>query len=144
MRIKRKVTSLINKFQTNDPFLIAEARSIEVLYLDLGKILGFYRSYKRVQIIHLNCNLDEKVRNFVCAHELGHAILHPGANTSFLKNNTYYSIDKFEREANKFAVELLLPDQELIEYQNTNLSLSEIGPIYGIPVELAKLKKVSF
>ncbi|KRM07730.1 hypothetical protein FC89_GL000171 [Liquorilactobacillus ghanensis DSM 18630] len=43
------------------------------------------------------------------AHELGHAIEHPGVSTSFLRNYSQgVQIPKVEAEANQFAFDLLL------------------------------------
>jgi Zn-dependent peptidase ImmA (M78 family) len=140
--IRRTVTQLIKKHKTNDPFAIAREKNIQVCFEWLGSTLGYYNSYKRIQFIHINNSADELTQRFVCAHELGHAVLHPKANTPFLKSKTLFSVDKLEVEANKFAVELLLRDETLYEYQNTNLALQEIGEIHGIPRELAYLKKV--
>jgi Zn-dependent peptidase ImmA (M78 family) len=91
--------------------------------------------------VELNNNINESLQKFVCAHELGHAVLHPKANTPFLKRNTFYSLDKIEVEANTFAVELLLPDEQLYEYKDTSLSIYEICELYGVPKELSHLKK---
>ena len=44
----------------------------------------------------------------VLAHELGHAILHPKINITYLESNTFYSKEKFEIATNTFAAELLL------------------------------------
>ena len=46
----------------------------------------------------------------VLAHELGHAILHPKTNITYLESNTFYSKEKFEIAANTFAAELLIED----------------------------------
>ena len=54
--------------------------------------------------------------NFVCAHELGHALCTTKENTQWLKTYTMsINSDKIERIANTFAVELLLPDTYLKE-----------------------------
>ena len=63
-----------------------------------------------------NTDLSESEQRFSCAHELGHALLHPDANTPFLTKYTYLSVDKYEIEANKFALKLLIPDELLFEY----------------------------
>ncbi|HDR4858181.1 TPA: ImmA/IrrE family metallo-endopeptidase [Bacillus cereus] len=52
----------------------------------------------------------------------------------------FFSVDRLEIEANTFAVELLLPDEMISEYQDTNLSIQEIAEIYGIPESFARLK----
>lgn len=81
------------------------------------------------------------MQRFVCAPELGHAILHPGPNTPFLKKNTFFSIDKIEVEAKTFAVELLLTDESIYEFRDSNLSIYEICEMHGIPPEISHLKK---
>lgn len=140
--IKVAVQKITKKHKTSNPFTIAEQHGMVLSYEPLGKILGYFSSSSRIKFIHINQNLTEESQRFVCAHELGHAILHPKANTSFLKQNTLFSIDRMEVEANTFAVELLLPDEKVIEYSNENLSLYQIGEICGIPREIVTLKTV--
>lgn len=133
--IKDIVQKNIKKYQTNCPFQIAKEKGIVILYEDLGSIFGYYSNYKRIKLIHINNKLDEHSQRFVCAHELGHAILHPKSNTPFLRNNTFYSVDKIEVEANTFAVELLIPDEE-----NNCSTIYEAAALYGVPKKLAHLK----
>ncbi|MGX5438930.1 ImmA/IrrE family metallo-endopeptidase [Bacillus thuringiensis] len=140
MKIKDYVMKIVKKHGTTNPFEIAKRKDIIVLFEDLGNTLGFYNTYKRFKFVHINNRIDETTQRFVCAHELGHALLHPKANTPFLRNKTFFSVDRLEIEANTFAVELLLPDEMISEYQDTNLSIQEIAEIYGIPESFARLK----
>ncbi|WP_242295077.1 ImmA/IrrE family metallo-endopeptidase [Bacillus cereus group sp. BfR-BA-01381] len=140
MKIKDYVMKIVKKHGTTNPFEIAKRKDIIVLFEDLGNTLGFYNTYKRFKFIHINNRINETTQRFVCAHELGHALLHPKANTPFLRNKTFFSVDRLEIEANTFAVELLLPDEMISEYQDTNLSIQEIAEIYGIPESFASLK----
>ncbi|WP_141771547.1 ImmA/IrrE family metallo-endopeptidase, partial [Bacillus licheniformis] len=73
-------------------------------YEDLGKALAYYSRHFRVKVIHINQNANEHNKEFICAHELGHAIFHPDANTPFLKRKTLFSTDQIELEANFFAI----------------------------------------
>jgi len=95
-----------------------------------------------MKFIHINEDNDDVLSRFVCAHELGHAILHPDANTPFLKKKTFYSIERIEIEANTFAVELLLPDYTIHEHKDEYLTLNEIANIYGVPEEVTHLKNL--
>jgi Zn-dependent peptidase ImmA (M78 family) len=115
--IKEIVKRLIKKHKSNDPFQIAKEKNIIILFAELGNTLGFYSSYKRIQFIHINNQLNEMMQRFVCAHELGHAVLHPKSNTPFLRANTLFSVERLEVEANTFAVELLLPDETISQYK---------------------------
>ena len=114
-----------------------------MLYEDLGNTLGFYNTYKRIKFIHINNQIDETTQRFVCAHELGHAVLHPKANTPFLRNQTFFSVDRLEIEANTFAVELLLTDEMITAYEDTRLTIQEVAEIYGVPGGFARLKTIN-
>jgi len=141
--ISSVVRHLIEKYATTDPLSIAEEMGIQVVPWDFpDEIQGMYKYERRNQFIFVNENLSEKERNFVLAHELGHAILHPTHNTSFLRDNTLFSVNKFERQANKFAIELLLPDEVVHSYQDTNLTKQDIMQMQGIPTHLAHLKRI--
>ncbi|EJS72936.1 ImmA/IrrE family metallo-endopeptidase [Bacillus cereus] len=140
MDIKEYVLYIAEKHQTTNPFEIADRKNIIVMFENLGNTLGFYNTYKRMKFIHINNQIDEITQRFVCAHELGHALLHPKANTPFLRNQTLFSVDRLEIEANTFAVELLLSDDMISDYENTNLSIQEVAEIHGIPKSFARLK----
>lgn len=136
--IKQTVSRLIKKHKTNDPFDIASQKNITILYSPLGKTYGFFSTYKRIRFIHINNDLDSSMQRFICAHELGHAVLHPGINTPFMKANTFFSTDRIEREANTFAVELLMPDDVVREHQ----TIYKAAAACGVPEEVAMLKRV--
>lgn len=140
MNIKEYVLNIIEKYKTTDPFEIAKEKNIIVLFEDLGNTLGFYNTYKRFKFIHINNQIDEITQRFVCAHELGHAVLHPKANPPFLRNQTFFSVDRLEIEANTFAVELLLTDNMISTYKDTHLSIQEVAEIHGVPRGFARLK----
>ncbi|PFV05728.1 hypothetical protein COL10_24015 [Bacillus cereus] len=140
MKIKEYVLKIVKKHGTTNPFEIAKRKNIIVLFEDLGNTLGFYNTYKRSKFIHINNKINETIQRFVCAHELGHAVLHPKANTPFLRNQTFFSVDRLEIEANTFAVELLLTDNMVSAYKGTHLSIQEIAEIHGVPGGFARLK----
>lgn len=142
-RIRREVKRLMKKYKTNDPFLLAEKLNITVAIRYIHhEINGFYKMEQKNKFIIINKNLSHEMQRFVCAHELGHAILHPRSNIHFLRKNTLFSVNKIEVEASSFAVELLIPDNELYEYRN--LSIYDMAGIFGVPKELAHLKKYEF
>ena len=132
--IMRKLNKEIKKHKTNNPFALAEKKNIIIRYFPLGNTLGFYMKSSRYQVITLNSEMDEDLKKFVCAHELGHAILHPNENTPFLHKNTLYSRDKIEREANEFAVLLLLQNANFENCETKYDVLRE----NGIPYEMER------
>lgn len=138
--IINEVTKLKKKYGTNDPFEIAKAEKIIVLYEPLGSIRGYYNKYVRQKFIHINESLDETQRLVTCGHELGHAKIHPNANTPFFRNNTFYSVNKLERQANKFAGYLLIDFDMIDPYLLENCSYEQIAKILNLPVELIKIR----
>lgn len=139
MNIKRIAEKLMRKYDTNNPFKIADELGIIVKYDDLGNTWGYFITYKRIKIIHINKNIEEWLQRYTCAHELGHSILHKGVPTPFLKKHTLFSIEKIERQANTFAVELLMPDEIISKYDG--YTIHNIADIVGIPNGLEVLKK---
>lgn len=138
MNTEGTVKSLIRSHDTNNPFKIASELHIIILYEDLGKYRGYYNRVFRQKFIHINENLNEREALITCAHELGHAILHAQYNTPFMRSNTFYSISKFEKQANQFAANLLISDAEIREHQE--LDISQLAGRLDLPIELVKLK----
>ncbi|WP_311194202.1 ImmA/IrrE family metallo-endopeptidase [Selenomonas noxia] len=138
MSIREIVSALVEKYDTRNPFEIAACRSIKIIRSELKSILGYYTKYHRVQSIILSTGLPEHLENFVCAHELGHAICHPDINVQWLCEGTFYAKGKFERQANTFAVELLLPDNLLREHPEQ--TVYQIARSVGVPEEFVDLK----
>jgi len=127
--IEKRVKSLIKKYDTSCPFTLAKELGIIVIHENLGKTLGYYSKHFRTKIIHINENLEQDQKEFVCSHELGHAILHPDSNTPFLKRNTLFSTNRIEQEANVFAMSFLFNERDLNRPLTIELALNK----YGIP-----------
>lgn len=136
--IKSKVNQLKRKACSSDPFDIAAALNIKVIYEPLGNVDGYYNKTLRMKQIHINEDLSPLMQMFTCAHELGHALLHPNVSTPFLRRNTLFSVDRLEQEANKFAVELMIPDEILAEY--ADLTLDQMANMYGFDRRLIQLR----
>lgn len=137
MWIKEKVNQLKERYKTDCPFQLAEHLKVHVMYHNLHpEINGYYKYDRRNQYIVINDNLDRYGKRFTCCHELGHAILHPRVNTPLMRRDTFLSVDKTEREANRFAAELMIPDEAITETNN----VYELASLYGVPAELVKLK----
>lgn len=141
MDIRKEVAYLKRYYKTDDPFDVIWAKNILLLYEELGLINGYYNFVLRQKQIHINCNLKGTQRIFTATHELGHAIMHPKANTPFLLANTYQSVDKLEIEANKFAVEFLIADNILYEYlKYQEYTIEQVARLLGYQKELIELR----
>lgn len=131
MTIKKRVIQLVEKHDTSNPFEIAKCLGIEVVYEFLGDSLGYFSRFNRTTIIHINESLSYEEQLSTCAHELGHAILHPEVNTAFLKAKTHYPTSRIEKEANLFMIELLSHEE-----RGQPITIHEAVATYRIPKQL--------
>lgn len=127
-----KVNKLVDLYKTNSAINIAKDLGIEIIYENLGSTLGYYNKAFRIKTIHINENASEGQRMFICSHELGHAVLHPEANTPFLKKHTLFSTERIELEANYFAVQMLFSKR----YYDGQLTIEDAVEEFNIPRRL--------
>lgn len=136
--IDNEIDKLVKKYKTNNPFDIAKSKNIIIIKEPLGSINGYYNKFVRQKIIHVNEDLSYTKQLYTCGHELGHALLHPNANTPFLINSTFYSVSKLEKQANYFAARLLIPPNILTAYEG--YTIEQIACAESIPLPLLKLR----
>lgn len=110
--IKNRVRKLVKEWGTRNPFKLCEYLKIRIRYADLDDIQGYYKVFKKTKYIVLNENLDEFSMKIVLAHELGHAVLHKKEINLMKETFLIPKHSVYEREANKFAAELLLVDED--------------------------------
>ena len=113
MDTKRLANSLARKYGTRDPFKIADALGYTIIYTPLVGVRGFYQYLKRCHIIYLDASLDGSTARFVCAHELGHSLIHRGCNRIFMDTRTFVVTSRYEIEADHFAADLIYDDYDL-------------------------------
>ena len=140
MCIKRRVSQLVRKYQTRDPFEMIKGMNVILVHYPLEGVRGFYQYFQRNNIIYLDERLTKAEQRFVLAHELGHMFLHKRANAIFMDTRTQFNTDKFEKEADTFAMELLVSDAEIIEHPD--LTIGQLARLTGYTEELLKCKKI--
>lgn len=139
---KNTAEYLRKRYQTNNPFEIADQLGILVVFVSLeAETHGLFQRYKKSSIIYINDSLPEQNKKLVCAHELGHAVLHKGLNRVFMDAHTLMVPGKFEKAAWRFAVDLLWTDADLQEYREW--TIPQIANYLGIPEELAEYRMLS-
>lgn len=138
MYIKRTAHKLIQKFNTRNPFQICEELGYIVLRVPLVGLRGFYQYIERQHIIYIKDTLDDQESKLVCAHELGHSLLHTDNNHFFMNSHTYFSLSKFELEADKFAADLLYSDQFLQDY--LSYSIQTVAECLGLSQQVVEYR----
>lgn len=138
MEIKSIVQYICKKYQTCDPYEIAHSMGIIIQYGEkMDNVRGFYLYANRIKLICLGNNLPEHIERFVLSHELGHAVLHKRSSAPFLQS-TFLSVDRLEIEANKFASELVIPDEIIFEHKN--YTIKQWSMYYGLPEKIIELR----
>ena len=111
-----------NTWHTNDPFQIAERLGIVVLHRE-NCVNGFTAQTVKFEgyptIISINNAYTEFSKKVLCAHEIGHALLHEDSINHFATTSKNVSTS-VEKEANLFAIALLANDN-IDEYINMPL-----------------------
>lgn len=138
MEQKRLAESLAKWYGTRNPFEIAENLGYIVIRVPLSGIRGFHQYIHRCHIIYIGDELSESDARFVCAHELGHALLHKGYNRIFMDTNTFFVTNRYEIEADRFAVDLLFSDNELQDFLEHPVQV--VADCLGISTELAEYR----
>ena len=114
--IREVIEKLIKEVGSRCPFEIAKHLGIIVIHQPTGDLDGMWIYRNRIKAILLNDNLSYNRQCLVCAHELGHAIMHHDINSSFIRAYTHLSTDGYEVEANLFAIELLFNSGEMSSF----------------------------
>lgn len=110
------IDRLVLKYRTRNPFELAEAMGRILITASLIDVKGFYQYVRRCHIIYLGDTLDGPERALVCAHELGHSVLHAKINAVFLDSRTHFVTARYEDEADRFAMNLVFSDDKFFEY----------------------------
>lgn len=134
--------STVKKYKTRDPFQIAKEKNIILVYAHLIDIRGFYQYFQRQHIICIDQDLSDQEKKFVCAHELGHMMMHKNSNKVYMDTQTFFNTNKFETEANTFAVNLLIPDEIIME--NMDYTTEQLSRLLGYNQKLIELRMKSF
>lgn len=129
---------------------IAKKNGVTVRFEDLGSLKGLYVCFFRQPYILLQKDLPLSEQREVCAHELGHHILHQSLTGNAVWNDyELYRRDlKTEREADLFACHLLLPDkavtdalgEERLLSPDSGLSPEKLAATLSVSPSLLRLK----
>ena len=101
---------------------------------------GFFLYHSRKRLITINSDLNEDGQRIVLAHELGHAVLHRTYSASFHDFSLFDDSGTLEYEANLFAAELLVDDEELLMVLEEGVDFFSAAKRLRVPAELLDFK----
>lgn len=137
---KIRVRNLIRKHNTRCPYRLAKELGIHIHECNLSNDMpkGLFKKMlgKKFIVLNLTRIKNEFEKQFVLAHELGHAVLHSNDTTFFLHDHTFCNRGKFEIQANKFAAELLINETYIDESCLKTLSVEQLAAYFCVPKEL--------
>ena len=142
MDIKKRVNTLVRKFGTRNPLEIAERMGCIIVRYPLEGVRGFYHYFQRNHIIYVDDRLPDHMILFVIAHELGHVFLHKKSNAIFMDTRTHFIKNKYENEANLFAMDLLISDEDIEDH--LDFTTSQLSTLYGYHKSLIELRMRNF
>lgn len=133
--------SVMRKYRGRDIFETAENAGVIVWFRPLGSLKGFYLFENFKRYIVINEALDPVMSRMVCAHELGHDMLHRELSQGGIRETTLFlQSNKTEREANLFAACVLIPDKEILSELEYCSDIETAAYVLGVPTELIDYK----
>ncbi|AGL00256.1 putative Zn peptidase [Desulfoscipio gibsoniae DSM 7213] len=144
--ISNEVRKIKRKYSETNPVKLCQNMKISLLHQPMGLFegacKGFYLQQSRKQAIVINSDLDEQFQRIILMHELGHAVLHrklPGVK-SFHDFTLFDQTSLYEYEANIFAADFILDDQEVLRMLNDDISFFAAANTLCVPAELLDFK----
>ena len=128
---------------TRDPFRICREEGITVMARnDFKRQKGAFTVVAGERFIFINGLLSEEMQRIVCAHELGHAVLHRREGRNVFPEFDLFSASsgRLEGEANAFAAELLLDGEEILQLAREGMDAAQIARATRSHVNLVILK----
>ncbi len=139
------VDRLKRQYKESDPVRLCKMMDILLLYNDFGPgddaVKGFFLVTHRIRSITINSRLPSVIQRIIMAHELGHAVLHSktGIHT-FREVGLFDESSALEKDANLFAAEYLLDDDEVLETLNEDKTFFSAAAALYVPIELLDFK----
>ena len=143
--ICREAEKIKARYHEDDPYRLCEAMAIKLIRASLGTapdaIKGFFLESHRIKTITINADLPEAIQRIITSHEIGHAVLH--CNTGIHAFHDFSLFDEsvaFEKDANLFAAEYLLDDEDVFETLNADATFFTAAAMLKVPAELLDFK----
>lgn len=142
--IVQKADQLVRQCGTRDPHRIANELGVEILRYPFKAQKGAYKVIMRNRFMFVKEDLHPVMENIVLLHELGHDSLHRDEATKaggFKEFNIFDIRDsRMEYEANIFASQIAIPDDDFLELAERGCDVQQIARTMRSDVNLVALK----
>ena len=137
------VRDILDKYHERDPFRLCNDMDILLnrapMGVDIYASKGFYIRQFGINVITVNSDQPEYIQKIVCAHEIGHSVLHSDIVEACCFENLNLT-QKTEREANLFAAEYLLSDEIVLSHIEESESVYTLAQKLEVPTEILLYK----
>lgn len=142
--IVKMANRLLEKYGTNDPEELADCLGIHVLPRPFKSQPGAYKVILNNRFIFIKEDLHPAMKKIVLLHEIGHDQLHrkEAMAAGMLQEFNIFNMreSRMEYEANVFAAQLSIPDQEFIDYIKQGYDIQSIARFMNSDINLLALK----
>ncbi len=140
-RIVETAQRVLEEYGGRSVIETAENTGARVWFRPLGGLKGFYIRENGESYIVLNEELDDVMKKVVCAHELGHDVLHRELSEGGMRESTLFlESNRTELEANLFAASLLISDEDMLEAVSDGADIESAARTLCLPREMVKYK----
>lgn len=141
IHIMDKANRIVKAAGSREPELISDHLGIIIMPVDFTKQKGVYKEIERNRFIFIKKDLCPEMHRIVLLHEIGHAVLHRNEAKLFSDLNVFdVKNDRMEYEANCFAAEVALPDDEVLNYIQEGFNMEQIAKAMNTDVNLVAMK----
>ena len=144
LEIVKKANLIVNELGTRNPHKISQELGIEVIPLDFKKQRGAYKVLMRNRFIFVKNDLHPAMENIVLFHEIGHDTLHrdEAIRAGGFKEFNIFDMreNRMEYEANIFASQISLPDDDVLELIHYGYDTQQIARQLHSDINLVALK----
>lgn len=143
--IIKAVEKLKSEYGICSPEKLCEYTGIPLLFHSMGNhpgaIKGFVIGVDGVYTVVVNSDIDDNIQKTVTAHELCHALYHGSNNIQRFDESTLFDeASVHEKEANLFAAELLISDDDVFEALDEGETFFGAASKLCVPVQLLDFK----
>lgn len=144
--ISQEARRIKTKYEENDLVQLCRAMRISLIFSPMGTgagaCKGFYLLQSRRQAIVVNSDLAPELQRVILAHEIGHAVLHRKASgiKAFHDFALFDETSVFEYEANIFAADYLMTDEDVLDLLNEDISFFSVASRLNVPAEMLDFK----
>ena len=163
MAFYRAPEALVRKYNTRDPFALAwyldiPAHRLQHPESDLPGLTclvanrpsiyineSYFLNIQKEDPFYTDETMEDDIKQ-VCAHELGHAVLHKAElKTAAIKEYEIFNVrTRLEEEANKFAAGIRIDTEHMRELFNSQLTLLQVASEMHVNINLLIYKLDEF